>query len=522
MSIENIRIPPDSTGKRMYAGRFSEIRFDTGTVGFTLGDHVVGGITGTLGIVTKVNGTLSTGDIYVVPHLDEEMGNFVTGENLLVNSVIHARVASVTEIYVQNVTQVGASAPFNRQEIDVAGAAYVRFTEGSQQFDSFGTTKVSQATTLGDYSHDMHEDTEAYSTLTASGGSVSYLSAESAVILATDGTIGSRAQQTTNRYHHYFVGIGLLAAMTTACGDTGKAGNKRRWGYFDDSDGMFFQLNGTTLELVMRSSTTGSVVEDVVPQSEWNADRVDGTGPSLITLDITNVNIWWFDLQWLGSGRVRCGIFSPDGTRLVVHTMQHANMLPRAYMRSGSLPIRMENINTGVTGASSELRFQAATVKAEAALTPVFYNYACSGTPTGTVIGTDTPVASIRAATTFNSKPNRTFIKLDSISVFVSGGPVRCQIIENTVLTGATWPSVYGAAEVDRSATARSGGKSVKTVFLAPGSHIIDLSDVYDFTSDTLRLNADGTQTQNVCLVGNMVDLTVPTMFVSFNWGQLS
>lgn len=522
MSIENIRIPPDSTGKRMYAGRFTEIMFDIGTVPFIVGDHVVGGTSGTLGVVTKVNGTTTNGDIYVVPHLDDEMGNFVTGEAILVNSINRARVVTVTEIFVQNVVQVGASAPFNRQEIDADGASYVRFTEGSQQFDSFGTTKVSQATTLGDYSHDMFQDAESFSTSLASGGAVNYLSAEAAVILATDGTLGSRSMQTSHRYHHYFIGIGILVAMTTACGDTGKSGNKRRWGYFDDSDGVFFQLNGTSLELVMRSSVTGSVTEEVITQSDWNTDRMDGTGKSLLDIDITNVNIWWFDLQWLGSGRVRCGIFGPDGTRLVVHNMEHANMLPRAYMRTGSLPIRVENVNTGVAGAASELRFQAASVKAEAAITPSFKNYACSGTTAGTVIGTDTPVASIRAATTFNSKPNRTFIKLDSISVFVTGGPVRCHVIENTTLTGATWPGTFGAAETDSTATARSGGKIVKTVYLTTGSHTIDLSTIYDFTSDTLRLNADGTQTQNISLVCDMVDLTVPTVRASFSWGQLS
>lgn len=521
MGIENIRIPPDSTGKRMAVNRFTELEYIQGSVPFIDGDHIDGDTSGTHGVVVKVTGTTSTGDLYVIPHDDEEMGEFNVGETLSVNNVVRAVVAKVTNVYVQAVNVVGASNPFNKQEIDRAGASYVRFAEGSQLFDSFGVTKVSQATTLGDYTHDLHEQDPHYSTLLLSGALKTYLPNEAALILSTDGTIDSRVMQTTHRYHHYFTGVGQLIIMTVACGDTGKFGNKRRWGYFDDNDGIYFQLNGTSLELVLRHSVTGSVVEEVYPQSEWNYDKLDGTGLSENVIDITKVNIWWIDLQWLGSGRVRAGAYSASGERLTCHAIGNAGQRDRAYMRTGSLPIRYENVNSEVVGSTAEMRIQAATVKTEGALIPTGNFYGSDLSP-ATSITASRPVMSIRAAATFKNKVNRTQIQTKSISLFVVDGPVACWITENGVLTNSTWTVTNNAAQLDTGATAITGGKSVRTVILGSGANTIDLSDVYDFTSNSVRLNADGTQTNNLTLICAPVGVSTPTVYATINWQQLS
>lgn len=505
----------------MAVSRYVEIEYNQGTLPFVLDDYVIGETSGTLGVVVKIRGATNVGDLYLVPHLDEEMGEFVEGENLLVNNVTKAKVFAVSNIYTQSVVQVGANSPFNKQHIDSVGASFVRFAEGSQQFDAFGATKVSQNTTLADYLHDVEDESNLWSVATISGGTRTYLSTESAVILSTDGTATSRCTQTTHRYHHYFPGTGNLIEMTVSCGDTGKTNNKRRWGYFDDDDGLFFQLSDTGLSVVRRYSVTGPVIEEVVPQVDWNHDRADGTDTSLINIDVTKVNIWWIDYQWLGSGRVRMGIISPNGERIVCHHFESANLRDRAYMRTGSLPLRIENINSGIVGSSAEMRFQAASVKVEGALEPYFSNYADPGNG-GIAVTSLRPVASIRPAVQFRFKTNRTHIQPQSISVYVSGGPALCHVIENTTLTGATFPTQVGAVEVDNAATVATGGKTVKTVMLAIGTHEIDLRMVYDYMSDGLRLNADNTQTQCLSLVCDVLAGSTPTVYAAFNWQQLS
>lgn len=72
-------------------------------------------------------------------------------------------------------------------------------------------------------------------------------------------------------------------------GDTGAASSRRRWGAFDASDGYFFELNGTTFNIVSRKST----VDTTVAKASWNGAPFD------FTLD-TNINdyqIFWTDYK---------------------------------------------------------------------------------------------------------------------------------------------------------------------------------------------------------------------------------
>jgi hypothetical protein len=114
-------------------------------------------------------------------------------------------------------------------------------------------------------------------------------------------------------------------------------------GFGDDNDGIFLQLDGTVLELMIRS---GGVDGTPVPQSAWNLDKLDGTGPSGITLDPTKMQIWHTDLQWLGAGRVRM-VLNIGGINRQIHEFNHANIVDTVYMLNPNLPLRYELVSTG-------------------------------------------------------------------------------------------------------------------------------------------------------------------------------
>ena len=82
-----------------------------------------------------------------------------------------------------------------------------------------------------------------------------------------------------------------------------------------------------------------SKVQDFkIPQSQFNIDRLDGTGPSGYTIDLTKIQMWYVDYSWYGAGFVRWGVRTIEGTIYYAHKLQHNNIQYLSYMRSGNLP----------------------------------------------------------------------------------------------------------------------------------------------------------------------------------------
>jgi len=121
---------------------------------------------------------------------------------------------------------------------------------------------------------------------------------------------------------------------------------------YDDDNGVFFQNDGGTLKVVVRSSTSGSAVDTKIAQSDWNGDTLDGTGSSGVTLDPDKTQIFWMDFEWLGTGTVRFGFFI-DGQAIICHKVNNANTLSDVYMSTPNLPLRYELDNDGTGGAST-------------------------------------------------------------------------------------------------------------------------------------------------------------------------
>ena len=110
---------------------------------------------------------------------------------------------------------------------------------------------------------------------------------------------------------------------------------------------------GNTAYFVERSLSLGTTIR--VAQEDWNIDKLDGTGPSGITLNSSKAQILWMDIEWLGVGSVRIG-FVIDGAFIHCHTFHHSNIIESTYITSGSLPLRYEIANTGITTSTSNLK----------------------------------------------------------------------------------------------------------------------------------------------------------------------
>jgi hypothetical protein len=84
-----------------------------------------------------------------------------------------------------------------------------------------------------------------------------------------------------------------------------------------------------------------------VPQSQWNIDVCDGTGPSGFYLNINKIQMAYMDYSWYGAGKARFGFKDQYGEVRYVHEFTHNNRRTEAFMRSGNLPARYEIQNIG-------------------------------------------------------------------------------------------------------------------------------------------------------------------------------
>jgi len=110
---------------------------------------------------------------------------------------------------------------------------------------------------------------------------------------------------------------------------------------------------GSTTQFAIISKT----VDFKIPQSQWNIDKMDGTGPSGMLLDLAKMQMFYVDYSWYGAGYVRWGMRGRDGNVTYVHKMPNNNINNEAYMRSGNLPARYESstdpIYTSLTTSAS-------------------------------------------------------------------------------------------------------------------------------------------------------------------------
>jgi hypothetical protein len=79
-----------------------------------------------------------------------------------------------------------------------------------------------------------------------------------------------------------------------------------------------------------------------IPTSQFNIDRLDGTGPSGYSIDLTKMQMFYIDYSWYGAGFIRWGVRGPDGNVIYCHKLINNNVNYLAYMRSGNLPGRYE------------------------------------------------------------------------------------------------------------------------------------------------------------------------------------
>lgn len=348
--------------------------------------------------------------------------------------------------------------------------------------DAFGRMRTSSPLTLFDSSH-RYSDNSLWSTLTGgtttTSASAVFNQNQGLVELKVDALSGSKVYRETTKVFPYQPGKSLQI-LNTFTFNAAKSGLRQRVGYYGNDNGIYLELDDSTLYMVERSLVTGSVTSNRIAQSQWNVDKLDGSGPSGITLDITKAQIMFMDIEWLGLGTVRTG-FVINGQFVPCHYFNHANLIDTTYITTASLPLRYEIENKAATSSSSALKQVCSTVISEGGYElrglQQSVGTAITAPKTLTTAGTLYPVVTIRLKSTRLDG----IVILTAISVMgVSTGIYNWQIIASGTTSGGTWTSAGSASSVEYKlgATDISGGRVLASGFLtsnAQGATSIDI-----------------------------------------------
>lgn len=360
--------------------------------------------------------------------------------------------------------------------------------------DAFGRLRVSQPVSIfdGQFTYDLQPI--LYEQITnGSGASIAYDSTNRNALLTFSSTPtgGSSYMQTFECFRYQ---PGKSQQITITFNFIAAVSNVLKFaGYSDGVNGIEFQNTGAVNQFIVYSGTTNG--NETAAQSVWNIDKLDGTGPSGLTLDITKAQILIMDFQALYTGRVRVG-FNINGTNIFCHQFTHANMVVHPFLQSANLPVRCGMTCTGTV--STTMKFQCSQVASEGGSENTHgFQFTQAGSVTAGS-GTRTHILSIRPKTTFNSIPYRSQIGFIDINGLVTGSnSVHWELCLGQSISGTTTfndvNTTYSGMQYNTAGTI-SGSPTIVIAdgYIAasgggggsPGAETVSLTSRYPLTLD--------------------------------------
>ena len=331
--------------------------------------------------------------------------------------------------------------------------------------DLFGRLKVSNPLTLFDSSHIYYQDGDFDDVVVGTGSTVGFITTQSSATLGIGTTAGCRLVRQSKRAFSYQPGKSLQVLQTFVLNPP-KENLTQIVGYGSSSNGIFLEQVGSQINIIKRTAVSGVGTTIRIPQSEWNQDKFDGTGPSGIQLDLTTAQILFTEYEWLGVGSVRVG-FAIDGKFITAHQFNHANRIDSVYMRTATLPIRYEIFNTGITTSSSTMKQICTSVQVNGGYERKKSETIARMTTSKNVGTTFLPLVSVRLA------PGREFAVVipSQFAALPLSNNVGYEValIRNASLTGAAFTSISDSltdnTQYDITATQLTGGKIVNNSY---------------------------------------------------------
>lgn len=404
--------------------------------------------------------------------------------------------------------------------------------------DAFDRLRVSEPNTLFESTSIFNKNITITEFISGSGSSILHPTDSYIEMTVADSGVGKVVRQ-SYEYIPYQPGKSRLMIFTGVLELSGGVGGAIcRIGCFDSSvektavagpgNGLFFELNGTTMYVVERLNNVDTKVE----QSSWNLDTLDGTGPSGITISTwNNAFIFTISQEWLGVGIVRFGLMV-NGAIIPVHIFNHSGIgtptstaIQKPYTRMAKLPVRYEIQSTSAINA--EMRMICSTVISEGGFVPVGNLFAQGSTTAKTASATVfTPIISLKLQAV--EPQNRLTLLLRSLQLIntTSNRFVHYRlykIYDQASLTGPSWADVDlidSGAQIDFSATAVS---TTNTKVIVSGYQDVKSTSTFNFDNylNSPLVNSDITGNSTIlCLTCKGIGGTA-SVYGSFDWLEI-
>jgi hypothetical protein len=223
-----------------------------------------------------------------------------------------------------------------------------------------------------------------------------------------------------------------------------------------------FSITASTAAGTFAETTAGAATTDTfIAQADWNGDKLDGTGPSGVTLDPTKGNVYQIGIQYLGYGAVIFKILVIPANRnnaiwITVHTIKNPNNLTDTHVGNPSFPFTMAVYSAGsTTNLSIKCGSFAGFVEGEKKLHGNRFTYVNSITTVGAT--NLQALFTFKNRNTYASRANQSVVNFLSVSGAVKHTqPVIFYLIRNGILAGTpnfTAQATNSCCLVDTAAT---------------------------------------------------------------------
>jgi len=206
-------------------------------------------------------------------------------------------------------------------------------------------------------------------------------------------------------------------------------------------------------------------------QSSWNGDKLDGTGPSGVTIDPTKGNVYEIGIQYLGFGAIVFKIeIAPSGNNpdfVVVHTLPLPNTLTATSVGNPSFPFTMAAYSAG---SSTDISVKAGSFAGFIEGEKVLHGPRFSYVNTLTTVGSSNyqSLFTIRNELYYGGRSNQSVINLLSVSgALKHTQPCIFYLIKNGTLAGTPSFASFGTGSCSTWDTAAT------TVTFADNSQIL-------------------------------------------------